>query len=42
MKEVGYFQPIAGHTSSAEWISDEIVYVHDYRRGLEILRFTGK
>ena len=42
MEEVGYFQPIAGHTSSAEWISKEIVYVHDYRRGLEILRFTGK
>ena len=42
MKEVGYFQPVAGHTSSAEWISNDIVYVHDYRRGLEILRFTGK
>lgn len=42
MKEVGYFQPVAGHTSSVEWISDEIVYVQDYRRGLEILRFTGK
>ncbi|HJR45303.1 MAG TPA: hypothetical protein VJ927_06830 [Actinomycetota bacterium] len=42
MKEVGYFQPIAGHTSSAEWISDDIVYVHDYRRGLEILRFNRK
>ncbi len=42
MEEIGYFQPIAGHTSSAEWISDDIVYVHDYRRGLEILRFTGK
>ncbi len=42
MKEIGYFQPVAGHTSSAEWISDDIVYAHDYRRGLEILRFTGK
>lgn len=42
MKEVGYFQPVAGLTSSAEWISKDIVYVHDYRRGLEILRFTGK
>lgn len=42
MKEIGYFQPIAGHTSSAEWISKDIVYTHDYRRGLEILRFTGK
>ena len=42
MEEIGYFQPIAGHTSSAEWISDDIVYVHDYRRGLEILRFTNE
>jgi hypothetical protein len=42
MEEVGYFQPIAGHTSSAEWISNDIVYVHDYRRGLEILRFNSK
>ena len=42
MKEIGYFQPVAGYTSSAEWISKDIVYVHDYRRGLEILRFTGK
>jgi hypothetical protein len=42
MEEIGYFQPINGHTSSSEWISKDIVYVHDYRRGLEILRFTGK
>lgn len=42
MKEIGYFQPVAGHTSSAEWISDDIVYTHDYRRGLEILRFNSK
>lgn len=40
MKEIGWFQPVAGLTGSAEWINDEIVYVHDYRRGLEILRFT--
>lgn len=40
IEEIGYFQPIAGYTSSAEWISDDIVYVHDYRRGLEVLRFT--
>jgi hypothetical protein len=39
MEEIGWFQPIAGHTASAKWIDNEIVYVHDYRRGLEILRF---
>lgn len=42
MEEIGWFQPVGGHTSSAEWIDDEIVYVHDYRRGLDILRFTGR
>jgi len=42
MEQIGYFQPVAGHTASAEWISDEIVYVHDYRRGLDILRFSSK
>lgn len=40
MEEVGWFQPVEGYTGSAKWITDEIVYVHDYRRGLEILRFT--
>lgn len=40
MEQIGYFQPILGHTASARWITNEIVYVHDYRRGLEILRFT--
>jgi hypothetical protein len=41
MKEVGWFQPVQGHTASARWISKDIVYVHDYRRGLEILRFKS-
>jgi hypothetical protein len=40
MQEIGWFQPVGGHTGAAKWINDEIVYVHDYRRGLEILRFT--
>lgn len=40
IEEVGWFQPIAGYTAAARWITDEIVYVHDYRRGLDILRFT--
>ena len=41
MKQVGWFQPIAGHTASGRWIGNDIVYVHDYRRGLEILRFKS-
>lgn len=42
MEEIGWFQPVRGLTASAKWITNEIVYVHDYTRGLEILRFTGK
>lgn len=41
MEQVGWFQPVQGYTGSAKWITDEIVYIHDYRRGLEVLRFTG-
>lgn len=40
MREVGWWQPIGGYTGAANWISDEVVYVHDYRRGLDILRVT--
>ena len=39
--EVGWFQPVGGYTGAAYWITDEIVYVHDYARGMDILRFTG-
>jgi len=39
--EVGWFQPVGGYTASAYWITKEIVYVLDYRRGLDILRFTS-
>ncbi|HEX2031529.1 MAG TPA: hypothetical protein VHL78_09030 [Actinomycetota bacterium] len=41
MEQIGWFQPVQGYTGAAKWITDEIVYVHDYRRGLEILRFTA-
>lgn len=40
MAELGSFQPVGGYTGSVRWISDDLVYVHDYRRGLDILRFT--
>lgn len=41
MEEIGWFVPAGGYTGSVTWVSDEIVYVHDYRRGLDILRVTG-
>lgn len=37
--EVGFFQPVVGSASAAHWVTDEIVYVVDYERGLDILRF---
>jgi hypothetical protein len=40
MEEIGWFQPIQGYTGAATWVTDEIVYVHDYRRGLDVLRFN--
>jgi hypothetical protein len=41
ISEVGWFQPVAGLTASAYWISEDIVYTLDYRRGLDVLRFAG-
>lgn len=40
-EEVGWFQPVGGYTASAYWITDDVVYVHDYRRGIDILRVDG-
>jgi hypothetical protein len=42
IKEAGYFLPLAGSTSAAYWVTDEIVYALDYQRGLDILRFKRK
>lgn len=42
MEEIGWFQPVRGYTASVKWITDEIAYVHDYVRGLDILRFTDR
>ena len=39
--EIGWFLPVDGYTSAAYWATDEIVYVADYRRGFEVLRFTA-
>jgi hypothetical protein len=39
MEEIGFFQPINGSSGAAYWIDDEYVYVTDYARGIDILRF---
>ena len=42
ISEVGWFYPVGGSTSAAYWVDDEYVYVVDYQRGIDILRFTGE
>ena len=45
ISEEGFFlptgAPVVGQASAAYWISDRVVYVADYLRGLDVLRFTG-
>ncbi len=41
LKEVGWFVPWGGSTSSALWISPKIVYNIDYTRGIDILTYNG-
>lgn len=38
MNEIGWFTPAEGYSGSPQWVSDDIVYISDYRRGLEIVR----
>lgn len=40
MTEVGWIVPAEGYSGSAQWITDEVVYIMDYRRGLEVVRLT--
>ena len=43
IRQVGYFQPIRGSASSAYWIGHtNYVYVVDYQRGIDILKFDPK
>ncbi len=40
--EIGYFVPAATTASAAYWVTKDIVYVIDYQRGLDVLRFHDK
>ena len=40
MTEVGWWQPVWANAGAAYWIDDEYVYVTDYERGLDILKFN--
>jgi hypothetical protein len=41
VSEVGWFLPLGTSASAAYWITDRIVYVSDYNRGLDVLKYTG-
>jgi hypothetical protein len=41
LRQVGYFLPFGGSTSAVHWVTDRIVYVIDYTRGIDILRWKG-
>jgi hypothetical protein len=40
MTEIGWITPAEGYTGSPQWVSNDVVYLMDYRRGLEIVRLT--
>jgi hypothetical protein len=39
IEEIGFWQPVYGSASAAHWVGDGYVYVVDYGRGIDILRF---
>ena len=41
LSEIGWYVPFGGQSSDVDWISDDIVYVADYLRGLDVLRWSG-
>lgn len=38
--QTGYFTPVGTSASAAYWVSKDLLYVLDYQRGLDILRFS--
>ncbi|MDX1657182.1 MAG: hypothetical protein R3343_00030 [Nitriliruptorales bacterium] len=41
LTEAGGFIPAGGNSSTPVWITDEILYVIDLHRGIDVLRFGG-
>ena len=37
MREIGWITALESYSGSARWISDDVVYVMDYRRGMEVV-----
>jgi hypothetical protein len=39
ISQVGFHQPVLGSASAAHWVGDHHIYVVDYARGIDILRY---
>jgi hypothetical protein len=39
ISQLGFFQPVMGSASAAHWVDDQHIYVIDYARGIDILRY---
>ena len=42
MREVGWIVPVDGYSGSVQWISKDVAYVMDYRRGLEVVQLLDR
>lgn len=42
MTEIGWIVTAEGSSGSPRWISDDVVYVMDYRRGMEVVRLSQR
>ena len=41
LSEIGWYVPFGGQASDVDWINNEVVYVADYIRGVDVLRWSG-
>ena len=42
MKELGWITAAEGYSGSPQWVSKDVVYIMDYRRGMEVVRLLDK
>lgn len=40
MSEIGWITPAEGYSGSSQWVSNDVVYIMDYRRGMEVVRLV--
>jgi hypothetical protein len=42
MEEIGWITALESYSGSARWISEDVVYIMDYRRGMEVVKIEGE